>query len=674
MILQELRKLSHAAGWQESGGFADKTVHFLLMITPEGEPLRKADGSLDCWFPLLAGEDKHGKASLGRSYADRPESLRRNQSDFGADCFVGRADRLVLARVEDNAGKCRQATAQLAADKSEVIIGLLPVRQFYERLLRQDGTLAGELRKSLVEALVPFQPKPRPGKLPKLKLPDLQEIALCITTDDRRPVFDMPAVRTMWRGRSAGGSASAVFGDTHCLCCGLPCTPDRIHKRVIKGLPGPGSKGVSLMSYNKDPFQSHGLQDCFNAPMCRDCVDSYTIALNNLLKNKPPRGGGARYGGSEKLAGLAFVYWFRNPDSLRPIDRVLNGVKHLEQRFGALQTGSDLSVQSRANRFFLAVMSAPNPGRAAIHDWFDESLERVDANLAEWFESTEIIRPYGGKFAEPVRLADPGKGVKGAAWAEIMDRHIPSALGREIKDREKIRRLGMKWDVQKDTILAVFERALLGRTLPLSIAHSALDRLREGIHDAKEKKRSALPGFTTARLGLMKAVLNDHPEVLHEGRPIMAGLERDRGDPAYVCGRLLAILSRIQAKATSNRGDDEEKERKLCANVVSRYYGAASSRPATGLYLPLRMHVHHLSKLDRDDPAEATLRRKDLQETMHWVSNLPRTLSPAQQCVFAIGFEHQMAEFFRKKKNEGTARKQADTTLDTGNLNTEGKE
>ena len=138
----------------------------------------------------------------------------------------------------------------------------------------------------------------------------------------------------------------------------------------------------------------------------------------------------------------------------------------------------------------------------------------------------------------------------------------------------------------------------------------------------------------------------------------MPGLDRSRGDPAYVCGRLLAILSRIQAKAMS-ANSDAEKERRLSANVVSRYYGAASSRPATGLYLPLRMRIHHLNKLDRDDPWAAIGLRKELQETCSLVDidTLPRTLSPAQQCVFAIGFEHQMAEFFRPRKPpiDGTA-------------------
>lgn len=410
------------------------------------------------------------------------------------------------------------------------------------------------------------------------------------------------------------------------------------------------------MSYNKDSSQSHGLTDCQNAPMCANCVDAYTIALNNLLKNRPPKDGGPPYGGSERLAGLAFVYWFRDPVSIRPVDRIINGVQHIEKRLESLQTGSDRSVAQRTNRFYLAVMSAPTLGRAVVHDWLEQPLEQIDANLDSWFDDTQIIDRFTGGLSTGLRFAEPAKGLKGVAWAEIMDRHIPSALGREISDRDKIRERGMRWDLQKEDVLAIFERALLGKTLPLSVMHLALARLQEGIHDTKEKKRSALPGFTIARLGLMRAVLNDHRELLWERKAIMPGLERDRGDPAYVCGRLLAILSRIQAKAIAGRGADDDKEQKLSANVVSRYYGAASSRPATGLYLPLRMRIHHLAKLDRDDPGAAVNLRKEMQEAFNLISvdTLPKVLSPAQQCVFALGFEHQMAQFYKPRKKPGT--------------------
>jgi len=652
MILQKLRDLSVAAKWADSGGFAEKQVHFLLMIEADGSPRKKQDGSLDCWFPLMTSKGVKGQA-LGRAYTDRPETLRRNQNYVDADCFTGRADRLVLASNDGGpVCKCRNLTHQLATDYMGAIPELTPVDDFYKKL-SSDPQLLDELTRSLVDALTPFQPKPKPGKVPKLKLPETQEVAFCLSNANYQPIFDLAAIRQMWRTRQHPVVAESGATQATCLCCGQPCDPPRIQERVIKGLPGKGSKGVPLMSYNKESTQSHGLEDCLNAPMCAGCVDAYTIALNNLLKKTLPKGGPS-YGGSEKLGGLAFIYWFRNPESIRPIDRIINGVQHIEKRLESMQTGADFSLTSRMNHFFLAVMSAPTLGRAVVHDWIDESLDHIDSNLARWFADAQIINRFTGDVSAPIRLAEPGNGVKGAAWADIMDRHIPSALGREIKDKNKIRERAMRWDIQKDTILAIFERALLGRKLPLSIMHLALERLREGIQDDKEKKRSALPGFTTARLGLMRATLNDHPELLWQRRPIMPGLDRDRGDPAYVCGRLLAILSRIQAKAMSARDDSDEKARKLCANVVSRYYGAASSRPATGLYLPLRMRVHHLAKLDRDDSGEATGRRIDLQDALQWINpdNLPKTLSPAQQCVFALGFEHQMAEFFKPHKSK----------------------
>jgi CRISPR-associated protein Csd1 len=106
-------------------------------------------------------------------------------------------------------------------------------------------------------------------------------------------------------------------------------------------------------------------------------------------------------------------------------------------------------------------------------------------------------------------------------------------------------------------------------------------------------------------------------------------LDKQQTDPAYLCGRLLAVLARAQAQTT-----------KPGAGVVDRFYGAASSTPAAVFGALLRSAQHHLAK------REASYLSRDIEEICAKLGTFPRTLSLQEQGLFALGFYHQRQAFF----------------------------
>ena len=66
----------------------------------------------------------------------------------------------------------------------------------------------------------------------------------------------------------------------------------------------------------------------------------------------------------------------------------------------------------------------------------------------------------------------------------------------------------------------------------------------------------------------------------------------DTPDPAYNLGRVLAVFENLQDKY-------HNYERKG-VGIVERYYGTASSAPASAFPLLCRLARHHLSKLKRE--------------------------------------------------------------------------
>ena len=109
----------------------------------------------------------------------------------------------------------------------------------------------------------------------------------------------------------------------------------------------------------------------------------------------------------------------------------------------------------------------------------------------------------------------------------------------------------------------------------------------------------------------------------------MVELDRTRSEPAYHCGRLLAVLENAQRQAIG------------VASVTERYYGAASTAPASVFGALMKGVVHHLAKLERDKPGAYFGIQRDLEEISSRIEAFPRTLSLREQGLFALGYYHQ---------------------------------
>jgi CRISPR-associated protein Csd1 len=119
-------------------------------------------------------------------------------------------------------------------------------------------------------------------------------------------------------------------------------------------------------------------------------------------------------------------------------------------------------------------------------------------------------------------------------------------------------------------------------------------------------------------------------------------LDPTNTNPAYRLGRLFATLEKIQ----------EEASPKLNATIRDRYYGAASSTPATVFPTLLRLSRHHLGKLST---GLAINREKLIGEIMDGFDAAifpPRTMSLPDQARFALGYYQQRQALFTKSTKE----------------------
>jgi CRISPR-associated protein Csd1 len=128
-------------------------------------------------------------------------------------------------------------------------------------------------------------------------------------------------------------------------------------------------------------------------------------------------------------------------------------------------------------------------------------------------------------------------------------------------------------------------------------------------------------------------------------------LDPKKPDIAYVCGRLLAVLDRIQRRALGS----------VNATIIDRYYGAASTAPRPIFPRLVSNAQNHLGKIRGERPGEAENLQKDMEAVVSkigdpgaWIGDLPQWLDLEAQGRFAIGFYHQRADYRARTKKSSS--------------------
>lgn len=444
-------------------------------------------------------------------------------------------------------------------------------------------------------------------------------LAFVLSTDLGRPAFERPSLQEYWRKHCNERLArkSAGRDALRCLACGALELPVSNHERTIKNIPGGQQKGVKLISFDGRAFRSHGLEKSLNAPMCQSCVDAYTLGLNRLLQ----KGHSTNY--IDYDAQIGYAFWGRAPVGFDLnasfVQADSDAVRALYESIHRPSQREAVSEED-ANEFYVLALSASG-ARAIVRDWIETHLLAVQRNIVKWFNDLLIAvdRPWPN--ASEARAAPP------ETFGEFPLGGLCRSVGRK-------KRRG--YEVPSELSSRLFRAGITGSALPDSVLAAALRRVRAD-HD-----------IPPPRAALIKLVLNRLSESRNQGENEMPEtLDIEKPDIAYVCGRLLAVLDRIQSRALGN----------VNASIIDRYYGAASTAPRPIFPRLVANAQNHLGKLRGERPGEATNLQKDMETVVDkigdreaWIGDLPQWLGLEAQGRFAIGFYHQRAEYRARAK------------------------
>mgnify|MGYP004456381407 CR=1 FL=1 len=368
----------------------------------------------------------------------------------------------------------------------------------------------------------------------------------------------------------------------------------------------PGSQTTAkLVSFQVNSgYDSYGKSKCENAPITKDAEFAYTTALNTML-GKDSRN-------KFRVGSRTFLFWASSQNAASE-----QAEESLFEMLGFSDTDDPNAKIEQARKVFKSIYSgvlktdlddrfyilglAPNSARIAVVYWSETSLKDFASMILRHFDDMEIIdgrqdkKPYMGVGDMLSAVTIGGKQSEAAP-------NLPEAV-----------------------IKSIFQ----GMPYPYTLFSACIRRLR-----AESGDKGCV---RVGRMAILKAYLNRINDDNNKKIEIM--LDKNNTNQGYLCGRLFAVLDRIQEKANGIN------------SIRERYLNAASSTPAAVFATILNLSSHHLEKLSSE--GEKVFYEKIKQEIIDKISadGFPAHLDLQDQGRFFVGYYHQRQDFFTK--NDG---------------------
>lgn len=389
--------------------------------------------------------------------------------------------------------------------------------------------------------------------------------------------------------------------EAQCAITGEKTSIARIHGK-IKGLADGATTGNVLIGFNNPSDTSYGNKQSYNSNISEKAMKKYTEALNFLLKNSAHKiildditvCFWAMDGGDNHEKTLKELLMKSSKEkSAEEIDALLKSIlQRGAQTKITLEELEKVDETLDADIDFYIVGLKPNSSRISIKFIYRKKFGTLLMNVVRFQEELQISNEIN----------------------VISLKSINDACKSPKSSTEKI---------NPSLFASVFESALYNKPYSQSILATIVRR-------AKTDKE-----IDKVKAGVIKAYL-----MRNEKEEMTVALNRGNQDQAYLCGRLFAVLERIQEQAAGG---------KLNSTIKDRYFASATSKPASVFPTLIKLEQHHLKKLPE---GSQVFYSKIISEIMDGLENeFPTLLSLTNQGKFIVGYYQQTQAFYTKKEN-----------------------
>ena len=442
-------------------------------------------------------------------------------------------------------------------------------------------------------------------------------VVFSLSEERRSFIHESEAARLLWSQMMTAGPLNGI-----CLATGNKAPIALLHPEIkgVRKISTSDPTPNSIVSFNRDAFESYGQEKGNNAPISEKAVYAYVAALNHFLRtneNKVQLGDSSTVfwadgSNAEAVAQSEAIFAFAFNDTNEAGDEISEqAIKPILEKIASGRPMEEIRPDLPQGVRFYVLGLAPNAARISIRFYLEDDF----ATLAE-----HILYHYRDMRLDPPPYQEQPS----------VRRCLLETATTKVKNRYE----NIPPQLAGDMLRAI----LTGQAYPQTLLSTILMRLRSD------------KAITGLRIALLKAVICRKRRMTGHSQKedFLVSLDPTNADPGYLLGRLFACFEYAQMQALGG---------KINATICDKYYGAASATPRSVFPILQRNAMHHLSRL-----------RKDRTGTHRYIDNaiaqiyecatadalFVPTLDMDHQALFAIGYYHQKNAFYtpRNEKKE----------------------
>ena len=577
MILKALYDYYHRCGNLPSSGMEEKEIGFLLVISKEGKFIRFEDCRVD---------NKNGRTYLVKKHVGRSSAVVANYLYDNSAYVLGISDRKDMSKLKEYNDKEQKCFDAFKANVVSIYNAfpsdqdLRTLVDFYEQ--GREVIITEVSQDPLWEDI-------------KKNLSKKYSTFSFRIEGDTRIIAEKQEILQLEDGDNAGTDLCLVTGEQG----------EIVDTTTATMIPGSQATAKLVAFQVNSGYDSYGKSKCGNAPISKDAEFAYTTALNTML--------GKDSHNKFRVGNRTFLFWASsNNDTAEQVEEMFfdlvgfseetnddpnEKVDQVKKVFTAIYSGS---LKTNLDDRFYILGLAPNSARIAVVYWSETSLKDFAEMILKHFDDMEIID--GRKEKKP--------------YMGIKD--ILSAVTLNGKQSEATPNL------PESILRSIFQ----GLPYPYTLFSACIRRIMA--------ENGEQGGIRICRIAILKAYLNRTND---KNKKIEKMLDKSNTNQGYLCGRLFAVLDKIQEDANHTN------------TIRERYMNAASSTPASVFATILNLSSHHQENLPNE--GRKVFFEKIKQEIIDKISaeGFPAHLDLQDQGRFFVGYYHQRQDFFSKKED-----------------------
>lgn len=598
-------------------GYSPAKVSFALVISDEGIPMQildlRTDGKkkVPKMMEVPRQKSRSGKNPPPYFLCDKPE-------------FVLGIERMKKKEYEDKFSSKKEKATILAENNRDVILFSDQSNKYFSAFRNFHHELLDRTEDKSVRAFLKFLDTWEPERSlenPKIReyLEEIFSGGLFVFEISGKYLHENLAAEHAWRPSEEHESGKEPY-IAQCLVSGKEEPIAKTHDK-INNVRGAQSAGASLISFNEDSFCSYNKEQSMNAPVSESAMFKYKTVLNHLLawesKNRIQIGDTTTVFWAEttKESFIDLTLFLIDPvedqenreKAEKPARRTDPGTRQLvndilmKVKTGKYLDKRDLGVDPEKTNFYILGLS-PNNARLAVRFWYQDSFGNFITRSAQHHLDMEIIRSdQWSRYISLFTLLKQTvhKGSKDPAASPLISGQLMNSI-------------------------------LDNSPYPVTMFSAILNRIK-----AERSINYPKAAFIKAYL-----IRNARTRKMPEKDMITVSLNETSPNVPYRLGRLFAVMESAQKAAN--------KTVRVKRTIRDSYFASASSTPRIVFPTLLKLHQHHLSKINSEKPGLAVNFSKMMDEVMSSIDNFPITLSLEDQGMFMLGYYHQHESFFRK--------------------------